>query len=285
MTADPFHASSSRFKDVAPATLRDRRRQLRRQRTWKSLSGSFRFLAVTALAGSVFWLVSRPTWTIRQADDILIKQNQWLSDEVLRSLVPLNYPTSLLHVDPQQIAETLEAGAPISDAVVHRQLIPPRLEIRVRERNPVAVAYLSEVPLGQANAKDRVGLLDAEGLWTPLTDYNILEQVELPQLRVLGTSDRYGERWAQVYAALKNSPVRVTEIDWRDPANVILTTEQLGSVRVGALGDRFPEQLQALDQLRHLPDKVDLNDVAYIDLRDPDSPHLQMRATSTTSPR
>ncbi|MDC0835108.1 Cell division protein FtsQ [Geitlerinema sp. FC II] len=270
MTADPS------FSSISARDLSDRRQHLRRQRGWKRLRGSFRFLVVSALAGGVFWGVTRPDWTIRNPDRVRIEGNQWLSDDVVRAALPIAYPEPLLHLDPQEIADVLEASTPIAEAIVRRELLPPRLVVRVRERRPVAVAYLVEPHTGTARPGDRVGLLDASGFWMPIENYEVLNRLTLPSLRVLGSSDRYRNDWAIAYRALETTPVDISELDWRDPTNLILTTRELGTVHLGPFDDRFSERLEALDRLRNLPETVDLSQIAYIDLRDPDAPRLQL---------
>ncbi|MBP0005413.1 MAG: FtsQ-type POTRA domain-containing protein [Cyanobacteria bacterium SBC] len=270
MTANPL------FSGISSRDLIDRRKHLRRQRGLKRFRGSCRFLAVAAVACSVVWGVSQQDWTIRQADQIRIDGNHWLSDDVLRSLIPVSYPESLLHLDPQAISQTLKTQAPIADATVRRHLIPPRLVVQVRERHPVAVAYLVEPHSGTARPGDRVGLLDANGVWMPLENYEILDRLQLPALRVLGSIDRYQNEWPQAYRFLERSPVAISEIDWRDPSNIMVTTRDLGIVHLGSFDGRFKAQIQALDRLRNLPQTVNLSQVAYIDLRDPDAPLLQM---------
>ncbi|MGC9504306.1 cell division protein FtsQ/DivIB [Baaleninema sp.] len=270
MTADPS------FNSISARDLSHRRRHLRRQRGWKRLRGSLRLLAVSALAGSVVWGVTRPDWTIDDADRVRIEGNQWLSEEVIRTALPIDYPEPLLHLDPQHIADVLEASTPIAEAQVRRELIPPRLVVRVRERRPVAVAYLVEPNTGTARPGDRVGLLDADGFWMPIENYDILNRLTLPSLRVWGSSDRYRNDWATVYRALEQSPVDISEIDWRDPTNIIVTTRELGTVHFGPFDDRFGDRLEALDRLRNLPETVDISQIAYIDLRNPDKPLLQL---------
>jgi cell division protein FtsQ len=81
--------------------------------------------------------------------------------------------------------------------------------------------------------------------------------------------------WPTLYQAVQDSPVRVTEIDWRQPSNLILQTE-LGSVHLGPFSGKFSAQLAALDQMRQLPDQLNGQQFAYIDLRNPKAPTLQM---------
>ena len=99
--------------------------------------------------------------------------------------------------------------------------------------------------------------------------------VELPTLKVIGSSDQYRPYWSEVYQAVSHSPIKVFEIDWQDPANLILKTE-LGNVHFGPYSSRFSEQLGILDRMRELPTRVSPSKIAYINLKNPDFPAIQM---------
>jgi len=157
-----------------------------------------------------------------------------------------------------------------------------------------------------------VWLLDSYGIITPLKSYPTLQQSgKLPQLTVLGilkpasashktrvplegsstnraatstpeeaeatvTVDKQKQlQWTALYRVLEQSPVRIFEIDWQDKTNLILKTE-LGIVHTGPYSSKFADQLNVLDQLRGLPKHLNGKKVAYIDLKNPKKPLLQL---------
>lgn len=233
----------------------------------------------------MFWVTTLPDWVIRRPEQVEIKGNQWLSPKSVRSLLDLSYPQSLLRLHPDALAQQLEAQGPIASATVRRQLFPPSLTIHVRERAPVAIAYLpsatspskkpvSAPPPAQSKA---AGLLDDQGAWIPLDSYQDLNPgMTLPQLKVTGDPRWYKTQWSKVYKAIRSSPVTVTEIDWQDRSNLILKTDW-GRVYCGADSDLLVQQLQILDRMRQLPEKIEINRIAYVDLRKPEAPYLQMK--------
>ena len=211
-------------------------------------------------------------------------------------MLPLSYPESLLRVNPEAIEQNLESMAPIAGATVSRQLFPPGLKIEVTERYPVAIAQLtsSEISSGISSgisseatpsARDRgpklatspaIGFLDARGVWMPEEYYSSLDKtLEMPTLKVIGNPKQYRSYWPELYQTISRSPVRVYEIDWREPTNLILKTE-LGVVHLGAYTSRFVEQVRVLDRMRELPNYFNPTQIAYIDLKNPNSPTLQM---------
>lgn len=257
---------------VSQLQLTSRREKLRRARRIKFCQDIWRSLFVTGIASSLVWAITLPDWVIRQPEQIAIEGNHLLSAQTIRELLPLAYPQSLLRVEPQAIADTLEQQAPIANAIVTRQLVPPGLTVQVQERKPVAIAQL----LDQHQGKNQIGFLDAQGVWIPQSSYrSVKAKLALPTLKIIGSREQYRPYWREVYQAIGQSPVKILEIDWQNPANLILKTE-LGKVHVGPYSSRFPEQLRVLDRMRDLPTQIANSKIAYIDIKNPDRPLLQM---------
>jgi cell division protein FtsQ len=297
---------------VSQEELTTRRKKLRHARRIRSFQSIWRSLFVGGMAGGLVWAITLPDWVIRQPEQVVIEGNHFLSSKTIRSLLPLSYPQSILRVEPQAIAKSLESQAPIAKAIVSRQLLPPGLTIQVKERRPVAIALGSapKAELAQSAAPQAViaqsaapqaaidqamatqngknanspptGLLDEQGVWMPSSSYTKLEQnLDLPTLKVIGSSEQYRPYWSEVYQAVSRSPVKVFEIDWQDPANLILKTE-LGKVHFGPYSSRFTEQLGVLDRMRELPTHMSPSQIAYIDLQNPDFPAIQMNKENQT---
>lgn len=268
---------------VSQAQLTTRRKKLRRERRIKSVQAIWRSLFVGGMATGLVWAITLPDWVISNSEQIVVEGNHLLSAKSIRSLLPLSYPESILRVEPQAIAKSLESQAPIAEATVTRQLLPPGLTIKVKERKPVAIAQ-SPAPSSAkaANSTAKSGFLDAQGVLMPENSYTKLEQkLELPSLKVIGSSDQYLSHWSEVYQAVSHSPVQVFEIDWRNPANLILKTE-LGNVHLGPYSARFTEQLTVLDRMRELPSHIQARNIAYINLQNPEFPAIQMEKGNDT---
>ncbi|MBM0741768.1 FtsQ-type POTRA domain-containing protein [Phormidium sp. CLA17] len=271
------------FTSPSQVDLIQRRQRLRRQRRVRLFQALWRGLTVTALAGGLVWVTTLPIWLIRKPEQIKVEGNRLIPSQALRSLVPIAYPQSLLQLKPEAIAKELKTKAPISDVVVNRQLFPPSLTIRVVERYPVAIvlANTSDIQLLSQNSiksKDtaaKIGLLDENGMRLPLENYTLIQQsIKLPSLKVIGNPEHYRRNWSTLYREISRSPIKITELDFQNPANLILKTE-LGTIHLGPYGMQFSEQIKTLDRMRKLPNQVSLDQVAYIDLRNPDSPFIQ----------
>lgn len=269
--------------DVSPVSrdqLRARRKHLRRQRRLTLGQSLWRVLALSGLTVGIFWGATRPIWLLRGPHQITVTGNQLISDETLQTLVPLDYPLPLMKVETEVIAQQLRQRAPIVQAEVTRQFLPPRLNIQVQERVPVAVV----LPVGNdGNASDapflQAGLIDAQGAWMPKTSFSLSDR-HLPTLRLRGLQPQYQRYWPQIYETIRSSPVAIHEIDWHDPSNLVLHSD-LGVVYLGAYTPDLERQLATLDRMRNLPEQIGESQVAHIDLSNPDRPSLLLSESAT----
>lgn len=271
---------TSSIASVSRTELAQRRQKLRQRRRVKFLQASWRVVAVCGLTAGVIWAATLPTWVIRRPEQVQIEGNHFIPVRTLRSLLPIPYPQSLFRVEPQAIARELQARAPIADVVVSRQLFPPGLIVQVKERLPVAIALASDdrlVPEGAKPGITKSSLLDENGMLIPLESYTSLDQsLKLPTLKVIGNPEIYRPSWSRLYRELiQGPPINVSELDWRDPANLILKTD-LGLVHLGPYSAQFPAQLKTVDRMRKLSAHPSFSKIAYIDLRHPDAPIIQM---------
>lgn len=287
------------FGAVSQTDLGRRRQELRRLRRVRSAAVVWQTLAASAMAGGLLWWIAQPAWLIARSEQVKVEGNQWLSDKAVRSLVPLSYPQSLWGIQPQALAEKLESRGPIAKAKVTRNLFPPSLTVEVAERLPVAVAQPTAM-LRSNSDREKVGWLDARGGWMPSESYSAVRsanssigpgsspgtqpQHPLPTLKVIGPLELYRASWPKFYQGLSTLTVKVFEIDWQNPNNLILKTE-IGTVHLGPYSSRTIEQLKVLDRMRQLPKQLSSSKIAYIDLKNPANPivHLPELAPSLES--
>ncbi|MEM9907492.1 MAG: FtsQ-type POTRA domain-containing protein [Cyanobacteria bacterium P01_D01_bin.44] len=274
------------FTQCSPEDLASRRQQLRHQRRLHLLQGIWRALAMVGLTAGVVMVATSPRWNLQAPTQIDISGNQLLSENAVYELLSIDYPQPLLKLQPQSIEQRLVEVGPIAEAVVSRRLFPPGLNVRINERHPVAIS-IPDTTTPVASLKEvvpfrQMGLLDKSGYWMPYNSFTQLnDDFEPPTLQVHGMKASYQKDWPGLFETLQQSPIKVTEIDWRDPSNLILQTD-LGMVHMGPYGQRISEQLLALDRMRNLDAKLNLEKIAFIDLRDPQNPSVEiLQATNT----
>ena len=271
----------------SPEELADRRRTLRRQRRLRNLQHLWRVVAITGLAVSTIWLIRNPFWLLlRDQQQVIIDGNEMLSDEAIYQVLALDYPQRIFDIEPEQLVERLRTEAPVASAQVNRQLFPPRVEITLQERIPVAVTVPSR-PLvnDQLTPMHQPGLLDSEGYWLAQSAVVGLDQdFALPTLKVRGFHERYRSQWSQLYETLQSSPVEIQEIDLRSPNNLIIQTE-VGTIHLGGYdARRLSEQLAILPQLRQLTSDPQSPRVDYVDLANPQVPAVKLAEPPALSP-
>ena len=306
--------------DIAPVTrneLQQRRRQLKTNRRNRLLQTSWRSVVVLGLAAATVWIILQPNWVIRRSQQVTIEGNRFLTTQSIRSLLPIQYPQSLLRIQSSQISDALTTKAPIAEALVERHLFPPGLVIKVREREPVAQAiYGGSGKPAQSDSKIVVNedkgkvtdnsnsstssnlgnsgkvaidstppdaFLDENGMILPIKSYAELNQkMKMPDLRILGNPDVYRGHWTSFYPVLRRSPVKIQSIDWQNPVNIRLNSE-MGWIHLGPFGRTFALQIRSLDKMRQLPQRLPPEQIDYIDLRNPNNPIIQLKNSRSAS--
>ncbi|RZM76144.1 cell division protein FtsQ/DivIB [Leptolyngbya iicbica] len=270
----------------SPEELADRRRSLKRQRRLRNLQHLWRVVAITGLAASAIWLIRNPFWLLlRDQQQVLIDGNEMLSDDAIYQVLGLEYPQRIFDIEPEQLVKRLRTEAPVAYAQVNRQLFPPRVEITLQERIPVAVTVPSR-PLANDQSKPspmhQPGLLDSEGYWIAQSAVVGLNQdFALPTLQVRGFHARYRSQWPRLYEAIQSSPVEIQEIDLRSPNNLIIQTA-VGTVHLGIYdARRLSEQLAILPQLSQLTSDPQAPPVDYVDLANPQVPAVKLAEPPT----
>lgn len=262
--------------DIASISRNDletRRKKLRRQRQFKNLQRIWQTTAVSGLAGGLFWVAIQPMWVIRNAEDIIVNGNQLISTQTIQSKLSIDYPQSLWRIEPAKIRQRLVTQPAIASATVNRRLFPPGLVVQVEERIPVAIARQA---VGSDNQTQVIGLLDADGVLIPVDNYAPTQN--LPNLQVIGNPEQYKEYWSKILPSIRQSIVPISEVNFQDPTNLILTTD-LGIVHLGNIDTNFSEALMRLGEMRDIYTKAQVRpeQVEYINLRNPETPMLQMK--------
>lgn len=263
---------------ISSNQLRNRRRELKTKRTLRSISVTLRTLAIIGFAGGAFWLVTLPDWVIRNKEQIEVEGNKFLSKQEVRSLIALSYPQPLLNLSTEALKKNLQDKPPFQEVTINREILPPQLKVQVLERQPVAIAWGAVINKETNKVTvTKLGYLDITGILVPNEFYKNIDEKKLPipLFKVIGNYQNYRPYWQNIYSLIIQSEVKITEINWQDPNNLILKTE-LGTVYLGAyLETKFPQQLMLLAKMKQLPKKIPLSQIKSIDLTDPEVPSVK----------
>jgi cell division protein FtsQ len=297
--------------------LRNQRRLKFLQASWRTFAVSGLAGGLIWVAHLPEWVIQRPSQVSIKGNQLLstqaiqsllplsypqnlIRLQPEAIAKVLESKAPIDKVTVTRRLFPPSLAVAVQERYPVA--------VIPCLDHHCV--TPGTASLLS-------NRTD-VWLLDSRGVIMPLKNYpSLQDSAKLPKLTVLGmvqvstrnleasnpvsqqgsatqVSTLQSERtsivvdkqnqsqWPSLYQAIRHSPVKIFEIDWRDAANLILKTE-LGTVHLGPYSSKFADQLHALDQMRKLSRYLSSNRVGYINLENPEHPLLQLKNTPESS--
>ncbi len=285
--------------------IRERRRQLQSKRRWRQLAGLWRTTVLLGLTGTLVWGLTLPDWMIRRPEQVQIRGNTLLKTTAIQAQLALEYPQSLLRLQPQPLIHRLEATLPLQRVTVARQLFPPKLMIEVQERLPVAATTCSYCWVrsegGQVQGPASRWFIDAMGAVAPNTSYEASALKPPPSLMIQGyfvaapqgdrpnlllvTRERQ-ERWQQIYRLLQRQSLPITGLDWRNEQNLIVQTP-LAPVHLGPVqgnSSTLEQQLMALLNLQQLPQYLDPKQIVFIDLVNPQEPLVQVRNQPSQQP-
>lgn len=252
---------------VVSDSLKNRREELMWQRRWKRLRSCWQFVCVCSLAGGMVWVMSWPEWSIRSDRQVEFEGNELLSRETLYENLPLEYPQAIWQLSTQQLGDELGQNPGLLKVEVTRQLFPAQLNVAVQERQPVAIAV----------ADEGLGYLDGEGNYIPGKLYSKEIQNKLPKVpQFLGFTSQYRPFWQTQRHLIQQSPLNIRIINGNNPSNISLTTD-LGVVFLGSDLSRFPQQLEVLEKMRDLPQRIPKERLLFIDLTNPDNPTVQLK--------
>lgn len=261
---------------VSSRDLEERREKLRRHRNLQIIGAIWRTLALTGLAGGLLWFLIQPIWVLKSKKDITVSGNQLLSEEVIQSKMQLSYPKSLWRVKPSHLSASLKQQPAITQASVTRRLFPPGLRVKVSEIVPVAVTQTQIKTNDDSTSQKAVsGLLDINGVWVSLENYKSIKADRLPTLEFIGSPASCRFVWKQLYQAIGESLVKVMQVDCQNPSNIILKTE-LGLVHIGSPTSKLREKIKLLAKIRRLPAQINMNQIEFIDLTNPETILVQM---------
>ncbi|WP_330202247.1 cell division protein FtsQ/DivIB [Cyanobacterium sp. Dongsha4] len=265
---------------VSTTTIRSRREERKKERRWRDFIAVVRFLMILSITGGVFWFITLPNWVIKNSQQIDIEGNSLLSDDEVRSLIPLQYPQSLLKLSTQELSKNLQTLVPVENVVIQKELFPPHLKISLEEKKPVAIALAPEIEEKTNKLTiQTIGYLDKDGVFVSNEVYHNLKEnpEQLPTLKIIGAPQTYLPYWQELYSFLTQSTVKINTVDWQNPTNLVLLTD-LGKIYLGAYTPKkFSQQLMVLEKLKVITAQVRREDIIYIDLTDPEIPSISKK--------
>ncbi|MEB3266850.1 MAG: FtsQ-type POTRA domain-containing protein [Cyanobacteriota bacterium] len=253
----------------------ERRRQLRLQKRHERLRQLWRLSVYSLMAAGLGYGLLRQGWVLRDPTQVQVSGSRLVQRDDVISAAGLRFPQPLLLLDPAQLDRRLTARLPVQTASVSRRILPPRLQIDLVDRHPVALAFRrSSTGLEQ-------GYVDELGHWLSHQQQPASAGTLATGLVVRGWQDRHRHDLAQVLAARRQLGPGLKEIRFEPGGSLWLQSDRLGTIRLGLADGRLPRRLEVVQHLNaQLPAQLRGRRVQQIDLSDPDNPELTLPGTA-----
>ena len=222
------------------------------------------------IAGNLGLLLINTGWVLIDIKQIKVEGSKHLTAKSVVEAGGGILPRTLLKIDPKALEKQLLRALPVKKAVVHREILPPILRIHLQEKELIAYA------LRQNQNREEKGVLDSEGDWVPL---RIANQIHIPEIKITveGWRESYQEEVGKVLKHRKMLGSPLEKITISPNGALILKTEALGVVQLGANPENLDKQLKALAHLnKSIPEKFKSKPGTILDITDPDKPELQL---------
>ena len=233
----------------------------------------WRLLCFNSISAFLGFLLISEGWSSINSENILIAGNNYIKKErIIKGIKPLlNSP--LLAINPKQIEASLLKDLPIKSISISRRIVPARLFIAIEEREPVA--------FGERNLNSLIeeGLIDKEGFWIEVEDpqQTIKDLNKSVDLSVEGWMEAYKNLISYIlkYQDQLGSPLK--RLIFSANGEINIQTKDFFMVYLGSNQSIIEKQLKTLAHLsKNLPKKYIQEPRTIIDLRDPQSPKLQL---------
>ena len=249
----------------------ERRRRLREERRRERLIQSWRILLYSGVSTGLIWVLLSTGWSLRSMQQLTVRGSDRLGTDAVVKAAGLRFPRPLITLEPGRLERRLLAELPVESVSVQRRLVPPGLEVKLKDRQPIAAASR----MGARGLEQ--GMVDRQGHWMPLT---VARQGEAPSsaVRVEGWIPSRRRMIATVLEQRDQlgSPLQVIKI--APDGDLSLRTQTLGLVRLGSNERLLDQQLLTIALLSSsLPETLRGKASNGIDLSDPSKPELQLQ--------
>lgn len=274
MTNDNNTIEDVQFIAKHSVKRKQKERQLRKKRKKvKKIKSFLQFVTILLLIFSMYKLVKLPQWylpndafSIPKADVIKIINNEILPDKVLydslKNLKVAHKPIFLISVKP--IKRELYKIPVIKKVYVRRYGFPARLQIIIREREPVAVikTSLKSKPLAFATSD---GVFVTNKNYMPLVETKPVLKIIINQANINDWDYKKIDNIRKVVKSVEAySAEKVLYVNMINPNDVYVKIEST-NIRLGVLDSTVFDRIKRIYTILPQIDNMD-GQIKYIDL-------------------
>jgi cell division protein FtsQ len=256
-----------------------RRKLLRQQRRAERLRNLWRMTVFSLLAAGLGYGLLRQGWTLRSPAQVEVMGSQLVDRQQVIRATGLQFPQSLLTVQPRDLDRDLRSSLPVEQVRISRLMLPPRLRVELVDREAVA----------RAERRGRTGVekgyIDRQGHWIGVATEGLVPRGDV-SLQVRGWNERYRAALTQILAQRKAFDGSLQEVRFAPDGSLWLTTRELGPMRLGPADDRLERRLEVAAHLNStLPAQLKGRAPTLIDLSDPEQPELSVPGVAPPPPK
>ncbi len=270
MKISSFYKGSASSKSLKTNPRVEKRRRLNLERRNKKLIQLWRFFLFSGITYGLGLLVINKGWSAIDVSQIHVKGSPKIQPKEIVIASGMNFPKPLFLINQNQLKSNLIKDLPIKSIQIRRRLIPPSLEIDLKERKPIAFASRRT-----SKGKEK-GMLDQDGYWMPIS-MATKTKPPLKEIYVEGWMDIHRNWISIILDNEKNLGSPLMKIIVNPNGELSLQTKDFEMIYLGANSFKINQQINALNQLsKNLPSSFRNQTGTVLDIRDPSKPELQM---------
>ena len=259
-------SQSSKFN-----AIKERRNRLREENRKVNLKKFWQIIFFLSFSGLLGLKIIENGWRPIGDESFNVKGSKKISSKIIALESKINFPISILNVQPNIMEKKLLKSLPIQNISINRMLFPPSLEIRLNPIKPIA--YAKRI----TSTGKESGMVDTFGKWISSENTKYLDPPET-SIEIEGWLPIHENSIALILKKrmLLNSTLK--KIIFSPIGELIIQTETFDLIELGASHLQLEEQLASIGNLtRKLPQHLIEKKEMKIDMRDPLKPELQIK--------
>ena len=230
----------------------------------------WQFFILNIISSTFCLLFISQGWSKINNKDIVIFGNSFLEKEYIINSMALNLPQTLISLNPKKIQSEVKERLPLKALSINRSFFPPRLEVKLLERSPIAMARRTR------NNSPEEGMIDIDAYWIPME--LIKKETSKPfSLKVEGWRESHRHVISRLlhHRDMISSPLEKIIIN--ENGEVSLQTKTMKLINLGSNFKLLRKQIRIISHLeKELPQDLSNTQKTIIDLKNPSKPQLRI---------
>jgi len=202
--------------------------------------------------------------------DIRISGSKLFSQNELVNNSSLKFPIRLIFIETNFLEKELKKNLSLKNVSVSRQIFPFGLEVKVKERTPIA--------LGERIVDDEkiFGFIDKDGMFINKKDADE-QNLNKITIQVFGWKEKFKKILSKIFIAQKDYELAIVKITFSPNGFITIEEKDLKTILLGFNPNLINYQLQIINNLKEELKKNNFSEkIDKIDLTDPNKPKIKV---------